>query len=163
MSACRWKRPSRPNALSTSLIRHESGCGFVVGDPAGQISDPQGRRAAHQCAQAVHAARRVDGPLHCQKVRRGRLTAIPAHSLEVLSGRWRNDVTVVAADFLTPARRPLFSALNRDKFAATFTLHPAGTLRQAFGSRPLRPRAQCRLRGLRLPPWEAALRMAMER
>jgi dTDP-4-dehydrorhamnose reductase len=40
-------------------------------------------------------------------------------------------------DFPTPAQRPLFSALNCDKFAATF--------------------------GLRLPPWEAALRMAMER
>jgi len=39
--------------------------------------------------------------------------------------------------FPTPARRPLFSALNCDHFAATF--------------------------GLRLPPWEAALRMAMER
>jgi dTDP-4-dehydrorhamnose reductase len=41
------------------------------------------------------------------------------------------------SDFITPARRPLFSALNCDNFAATF--------------------------GLRLPPWEAALRMAMER
>jgi dTDP-4-dehydrorhamnose reductase len=41
------------------------------------------------------------------------------------------------SDFPTPARRPLFSVLNCDKFAATF--------------------------GLRLPPWEAALRMAMER
>jgi len=40
-------------------------------------------------------------------------------------------------DFPTPAQRPLFSALNCDKFATTF--------------------------GLRLPPWEAALRMAMER
>jgi len=40
-------------------------------------------------------------------------------------------------DFPTPAQRPLFSALNCDKFAATF--------------------------GLRLPPWEVALRMAMER
>ncbi len=40
-------------------------------------------------------------------------------------------------DFPTLAQRPLFSALNCDKFAATF--------------------------GLRLPPWEAALRMAMER
>ena len=39
-------------------------------------------------------------------------------------------------DFPTPAQRPLFSALNCDKFAATF--------------------------GLRLPPWEAALRMAMK-
>ena len=35
--------------------------GFVVGNPAGQISDPQGRRAADQCTQAVHAAGRVDG------------------------------------------------------------------------------------------------------
>lgn len=41
------------------------------------------------------------------------------------------------SDFLTPARRPLFSALNCDNFAATF--------------------------GLRLPPWEATLRMAIER
>ncbi|MFH1907966.1 MAG: dTDP-4-dehydrorhamnose reductase [Chloroflexota bacterium] len=41
------------------------------------------------------------------------------------------------SDFLTPARRPLFSALTCDKFVATF--------------------------GLRLPPWEAALQMAMER
>ncbi|OIO85641.1 MAG: dTDP-4-dehydrorhamnose reductase [Anaerolineae bacterium CG2_30_58_95] len=52
-------------------------------------------------------------------------------------------------DFPTPAQRPLFSALNCDNFAATFTLHPAGTSRV--------------LRGLRLPPWEAAMRMAMER
>jgi dTDP-4-dehydrorhamnose reductase len=37
----------------------------------------------------------------------------------------------------TPAERPLYSALNCDKFAETF--------------------------GLRLPPWKAALRMAMER
>jgi dTDP-4-dehydrorhamnose reductase len=41
------------------------------------------------------------------------------------------------SDFLTPARRPLLSALTCDNFAATF--------------------------GLRLPAWEAALRMAMER
>lgn len=41
------------------------------------------------------------------------------------------------SDFLTPARRPLYSALNCDKFAATF--------------------------GVRLPPWEATLRMAIER
>jgi len=40
------------------------------------------------------------------------------------------------SDFPTPARRPLFSALNCDKFAATF--------------------------GLRLSAWEAALRMAMD-
>ena len=40
------------------------------------------------------------------------------------------------ADFPTPAERPLFSALNCDKFANTF--------------------------GLRLPPWEEALRMALE-
>jgi dTDP-4-dehydrorhamnose reductase len=40
------------------------------------------------------------------------------------------------ADFPTPAERPLFSALNCDKFANTF--------------------------GLRLPPWEQALRMALE-
>jgi len=40
------------------------------------------------------------------------------------------------ADFPTPAERPLFSALNCDKFANTF--------------------------GLRLPPWEAALRLALE-
>ncbi|MEJ2710437.1 MAG: dTDP-4-dehydrorhamnose reductase [Anaerolineales bacterium] len=39
-------------------------------------------------------------------------------------------------DFPTPAERPLFSALNCDKFASTF--------------------------GLRLPPWEQALRMALE-
>jgi dTDP-4-dehydrorhamnose reductase len=39
-------------------------------------------------------------------------------------------------DFPTPARRPLFSALNCDRFAEVF--------------------------GLRLPPWETALRMAME-
>jgi len=43
----------------------------------------------------------------------------------------------LTSDFPTPAERPLFSALNCDHFAATF--------------------------GLRLPPWEAALRMAMER
>lgn len=43
----------------------------------------------------------------------------------------------LSTDFPTPARRPLFSALNCDKFAATF--------------------------GLRLPPWEDALRLAMER
>ena len=42
----------------------------------------------------------------------------------------------VSADFPTPAERPLFSALNCDKFADTF--------------------------GLRLPPWEAALRLALE-
>jgi dTDP-4-dehydrorhamnose reductase len=42
----------------------------------------------------------------------------------------------VTADFPTPAERPLFSALNCDKFAGTF--------------------------GLRLPPWEAALRLALE-
>jgi dTDP-4-dehydrorhamnose reductase len=39
-------------------------------------------------------------------------------------------------DFPTPAERPLFSALNCDKFASTFGLH--------------------------LPPWEQALRMALE-
>ena len=56
--------------------------GFVVRYPAGKISDPQGGRAAHQCTQAVHAAGRVDGPLH-------------RHSgCEVPSGRWRNDVTM---------------------------------------------------------------------
>jgi dTDP-4-dehydrorhamnose reductase len=42
----------------------------------------------------------------------------------------------VTADFPTPAERPLFSALNCEKFANTF--------------------------GLRLPPWEAALRLALE-
>ena len=47
------------------------------------------------------------------------------------------------SEFLTPARRPLLSALTCDNFAATFTLRV--------------------LRGLRLPAWEAALRMAMER
>jgi dTDP-4-dehydrorhamnose reductase len=41
------------------------------------------------------------------------------------------------SDFPTPAERPLFSALNCDSFFATF--------------------------GLRLPPWKAGLRMAMER
>lgn len=43
----------------------------------------------------------------------------------------------LTSDFPTPARRPLFSALNCDHFAATF--------------------------GLRLPAWQAALRMAMQR
>ena len=41
----------------------------------------------------------------------------------------------VTSEFPTPARRPLFSALNCDHFAAAF--------------------------GLRLPAWEDALRMAM--
>ncbi len=41
------------------------------------------------------------------------------------------------SDFPTPAMRPLFSALNCDRFTATF--------------------------GLRLPHWESALRMAMDR
>ncbi len=41
------------------------------------------------------------------------------------------------SDFPTPAVRPLFSALNCDRFASTF--------------------------GLRLPDWKTALRMAMER
>ena len=43
----------------------------------------------------------------------------------------------LTSDFPTPAQRPLFSALDCDNFAATF--------------------------GLRLPAWEAALRVAMER
>lgn len=43
----------------------------------------------------------------------------------------------LTSDFPTAARRPLFSALNCDHFAATF--------------------------GLRLPAWEAGLRMAIER
>jgi len=43
----------------------------------------------------------------------------------------------LTSDFPAPAQRPLFSALDCDNFAATF--------------------------GLRLPAWEAALRMAMER
>jgi len=43
----------------------------------------------------------------------------------------------LTSDFPTPAQRPLFSALDCDKFSATF--------------------------GLRLPAWETALRMAMER
>lgn len=42
----------------------------------------------------------------------------------------------LTSDFPTPARRPLFSALNCDLFAATF--------------------------GLRLPAWEAGLRMALQ-
>ncbi|HNJ15178.1 MAG TPA: sugar nucleotide-binding protein, partial [Anaerolineales bacterium] len=41
------------------------------------------------------------------------------------------------SDFPAPAMRPLFSALNCDRFTATF--------------------------GLRLPHWESALRMAMDR
>jgi dTDP-4-dehydrorhamnose reductase len=41
------------------------------------------------------------------------------------------------SDFPAPAVRPLFSALNCDRFASVF--------------------------GLRLPPWQAALRLAMER
>jgi dTDP-4-dehydrorhamnose reductase len=41
------------------------------------------------------------------------------------------------SDFPTPARRPLFSALTCDKFVATF--------------------------GLRLPAWDTALQLAMER
>jgi dTDP-4-dehydrorhamnose reductase len=40
------------------------------------------------------------------------------------------------AEFPTPAQRPLFSALNCERFTQTF--------------------------GLRLPPWEEALRMAMD-
>ena len=43
----------------------------------------------------------------------------------------------LTSDFPTPAQRPLFSALDCDHFTATF--------------------------GLRLPAWESALRMAMER
>ncbi len=46
-------------------------------------------------------------------------------------------LSALTSDFPSPARRPLFSALNCDLFAATF--------------------------GLRLPAWEAGLRMAMER
>ena len=42
----------------------------------------------------------------------------------------------LTADFPTPAQRPLFSALNCDLFAQTFGMH--------------------------LPPWEGALRLAME-
>ena len=42
----------------------------------------------------------------------------------------------LTADFPTPAQRPLFSALNCDRFTAVF--------------------------GLRLPPWREALRLAME-
>ena len=42
----------------------------------------------------------------------------------------------LTADFPTPAQRPLFSALNCDLFAQTFDMH--------------------------LPPWEKALRLAME-
>ena len=45
--------------------------------------------------------------------------------------------SALTSEFPTPAQRPLFSALNCDKFSAVF--------------------------GLRLPPWEAALRLAMER
>jgi dTDP-4-dehydrorhamnose reductase len=43
----------------------------------------------------------------------------------------------LTAEFPTPARRPLFSALDSRKFTETF--------------------------GLRLPPWETALRLAMDR
>jgi len=42
----------------------------------------------------------------------------------------------LTSDFPTPARRPLFSALNCERFSKTF--------------------------GLRLPPWEQALRLAMQ-
>ena len=42
----------------------------------------------------------------------------------------------LTSDFPTPATRPLFSALNCEKFTHTF--------------------------GLRLPPWEDALRLAMQ-
>lgn len=48
----------------------------------------------------------------------------------------REILPALTADFPTPARRPLFSALNCDRFTETF--------------------------GLRLPDWQAALQMAME-
>lgn len=48
----------------------------------------------------------------------------------------REILPALTADFPTPAQRPLFSALNCDRFTAVF--------------------------GLRLPPWREALRLAME-
>jgi dTDP-4-dehydrorhamnose reductase len=48
----------------------------------------------------------------------------------------REILPALTADFPTPAQRPLYSALNCDRFTQTF--------------------------GLRLPDWEAALQMAME-
>ena len=51
--------------------------------------------------------------------------------------RVKEMLPALTADFSTPAERPLFSALDCDHFATTF--------------------------GLCLPPWEAALRMAMDR
>ena len=48
----------------------------------------------------------------------------------------REILPALTADFPTPAQRPLYSALNCDRFTQTFSL--------------------------RLPDWEAALRMAME-
>jgi dTDP-4-dehydrorhamnose reductase len=50
--------------------------------------------------------------------------------------RIKEILPALTSDFPTPAQRPLFSTLNCKNFATNF--------------------------GLRLPPWEAALRLAME-
>jgi len=62
------------------------------------------------------------------------ILALDAHREEQVC---KEILPALTSDFPTPAQRPLFSALDCDHFTATF--------------------------GLRLPAWESALRMAMER
>ena len=80
-----------------------------------------------------------DGYASCLEWAR-KILALDPHREEQICKEIRPALT---SDFPTPARRPLFSALNCDHFAAFFTLRV--------------------LRGLSLPPWKAALRMEMER
>ena len=91
------------------------------GDPAGWISE---RRGVYHLAGDGYASRKEWAEV---------ILRYDPHPEEQVVEKLQAAQT---ADFPTPAQRPLFSALNCDRFAETF--------------------------GLRLPPWEKAVQLAME-